>query len=188
MPQGIAVHLGAAPEHLYHLGQLFRVYPSLGNSEDADNYIVVASTNRTVDHGQGETTIFATDSTGDTHNMLDHGAEVLDRDRRIVGAVNVRAALANLRNGYYEVSQEELPPLRAKAHQEALEFAQNRLAMRNAGARDYADNNWGLFAAALLEKDPSRPPLTQTRNSVNWADLDAEEEARAHDPAWDPFF
>lgn len=187
MPQGIAVLVGPASENMFREGYLYRIYPSLANTDDVDNHVVVARTRNASDHGYAETTVFLTDSSGSTHGMLDRGAEALLRHRRIIGRIDVPAALANLGNGYFEVSPQELPSLRQQAHQAAVAFGEQRLAMRNQGALDYADDNWGLFAAMQLDSDPNRPALTQTTNSVDWAALDTEEEERLCDPAWSPF-
>lgn len=185
MSLGIAIYISEAPEEHFKKGKLFRVYPSLSNFEDHRHYVVVAYTERARDHGRPETSIFATNEDGKPVECLDAGAKELSREERIVGEYNVTAALSNLKTGYHLVTEEEFPALRKAAYQAAKDFATNRMCWREKEAVEYADNNWGLFAANLLDAD--RGPLVQTKNSINWKAMDEEDEARATDPEFEPF-
>lgn len=185
MSLGIAIYIGEAPAAHFNQGKLFRVYPSLSNFEDLRHYVVVAYSARATDHGQPETSIFATNEDGAPVTCLDRGAEELMRHERIVGKYDVTAALSNLRTGYHQVTDEEFPALRKAAHQAAKDFATSRICLREKEALEYADNNWGMFAASLL--DAERGPLVQTKNTIDWKAIDEEDEARATDPDFEPF-
>lgn len=187
MAQGIAIYISEAPAEHFIAGKLFRIFPSLSNFEDNRNYVVVAFSPRARDHGQSETTVFATEESGKPVTCIDCGAEELSREERVIGPFNVSTALANLRGGYHEVTEAELPALRKEAYQKALAFSSTHMRMRERDSQEYADNNWGLFAAFILDADPARPKLVSVKNSIGWKQMDEDAEERAHDPEYCPF-
>jgi hypothetical protein len=62
---GLAIRLRAAPGTKFHKGStLYRLVPSLADSEVERTYVVVAVTPQASDHGKMETTVFRTDGRG----------------------------------------------------------------------------------------------------------------------------
>lgn len=170
MPSGIAVRIKDVELRKFFTGSaLFRLYPSLGMSEDEDNHVVVAFSPAAVDHGVRETSIFKCDASGRTARWggLDGGAEALAPCERIVGRYDVEAALANLGGaGYLEVDVEQLEGLRTLAMAQAAIFCETRLTKTTQDVQDYAANNWGMFAAMYLVQQRQRPAPMQSVNHV----------------------
>jgi hypothetical protein len=166
--RGLAVQIGPAGP-AWHAGSLlFQLFPSMGQDEGQDDFVVVACTPAAVDHGQPETTIFKTDIQGRTERFggLDHGAEALTLRHRIVGRHDADAALANLQGGYFAVTWLELEGLRPGAIESARKYAAESLSLGDADARDYAHNNWGMFAAQALDASATRPSMMSSTNHV----------------------
>lgn len=170
MPSGITVHVGPASGHRFHpSSSVYQVFPSLGMFETNDNFVLVAVTDRAVDHGHAETTVFKCDKTGATEAWggLDGGAEALPPAKRVVGRHDHAAALANLgSDGYLIVDSEDLPEIRAIGMNHAKKEASEKLALSESCAEDYASNNWGIFAAMHLVRTGKVKPLALSHNDV----------------------
>jgi hypothetical protein len=172
MPTGIAIKLGPAPADRFQPGSaVYRLWPSLGMSETRDNHVVVAFSAATVDHLLPETTVFKSDEHGNTalYGGLDGGAEAIGPTQRIVGRCDPEAALANLAgSGYVVVDQEDLPDIEPAALLSAETFAKTELKLSEADARDYALNNWGMFAARHVVESGWYPNPVQSNNDLRW--------------------
>lgn len=161
--RGIAIRRGDAPSR-FHVGSaLFQLQPSMGLDAGFNNFVVVAVTPQAVGHGGPETTAFYSSSQGCTKLYGDLGtAEVLTARERIVGRQDTAAALANLR--YLEVPAEREADLHAIGQAAAKAWASEKGVL---DPQDYADNNWGLFAARHLSDEGAQlSPIEH--NSVDW--------------------
>lgn len=153
MARGVAINLGSAKVGNFQRGSaVYRLWPSLGQHENADAHVVVAVTNAAIDHGLPETTVFKSDEQGGTalYGGLDGGAEALEPRQRIVGRHDHAAALANLAGGYLIVSHECLLDIQSAACQHAAAYARKMLKMTDTEAAAYASTNWGMFAVLAV--------------------------------------
>ncbi len=169
MPSGIAVRVDNVDLHGFYRGSaLFRLYPSLGMTEDDDNHVVVALSPAAADHGLPETTVFRCDATGNPARWggLDRGAEALLPNARIVGRFDIEAALANLGAGYMVVNADEVLALQSIAVGQAQACCRQRITRNEEAVRDYAANNWGWFAARHLVEQKRHPAPLQSVNHV----------------------
>lgn len=165
MPSGIAVRLGPADNKQFYDGsQLFRIYPSLGMHEDELNHVVVAF-GIGIDHGKPETTVFFADANGTSRPLR----EALMKQLRVL-AHDIKAALGNLGgSGYIEVQPEELELLRQKGTSAAQNYAIVHLKHKEAQARDYAKNNWGVFAARYAVGTLKKAQPANVLNNIDWS-------------------
>jgi len=173
MAYGIAVlHGAASPQYFRPGSQLFRLFPSKGNDEQTKAWAVVAFGSG-ADHGFKETTVFEVSPDGALQRW---SAELLDPHERVIGRHDVDSALANL--GYLSVTPTEAEALRGPAMAAAVRYARKRFGGEETDAQDYAENNWGLFAAQGLVSSGQRADCVRATNTINWAAIaeqDAEE-------------
>lgn len=165
MPSGIAVRLAPTLNTTPKDSVLFRVYPSLGMYDDDRSHVAVRF-GRGVDHGLLETSVFYADEDG---RCADLGSdELLATTLRIVGRHDVTAALANVCNGYLEVSSDELAPLKEKGTELAKTFATDKLNLEPAHVQEYAELNWGIFASHHLVQTGRFATPVKELNTVDW--------------------
>lgn len=171
MAYGIAVLQGpASPQYFREGSQLFRLFPSKGNDEQTKAWAVVAFGSG-ADHGFKETTVFEVSPDGALQRW---SAELLAPHERVIGRHDVDSTLANL--GYLPVTPAEADVLRGPAMEAAARYARERFRGDETDAQDYAENNWGLFAAQGLVSSGARADCVRATNTINWAAL-AEEVA-----------
>ena len=165
MTNGIAVHVFTKESK----EPVFRLYPSLGMDEDTKQFVVSKSV---TDGAQPYETLVACNATGSSAQYLD--AEALTPRLRIVGQGDVRQALNNL--GYIVVDKAHLDELQTIGVTGALTWYQANIL--GPGAQEYADNNWGLFAAQhLVTQQKALRPLKR-QNSVSWRAHEKEQETK----------
>lgn len=185
MASGIAVlHGPASPKYFREGSQLFRLFPSKGNDEQTKAWAVVAFGSG-ADHGFKETTVFEVAPDGALQRW---SAELLEPHERVIGRHDVDSALANL--GYLPVTLAEAEALRGPAMDAAARYARERFRGTAADTQDYAENNWGLFAAQQLVSSGQRADCIRATNTINWAALaeEAAEERQARLECGEPPF
>jgi hypothetical protein len=171
MVNGVAVKLSDTADGR----PVFQLYPSRGMDESSRQYVVAD----TVDGGgwvaEKHTTLHFCDASGDVSMFTP--TEALAPHLRLVGLdIGVDQAIANL--GYVLIGKHDLEGLQVLGKAAALEWYRANISV--SGETDYAEQNWGIFAAEYLVSSRKVDKPVARRNQVPWQKHESRHARQMH--------
>ena len=173
MTSGIAVRLPTPEGITDQPPPMYRLYPSRGMDEASHQFVVAKMVPAREGVPQPHLTLMFCDASGNTGPYVE--TEALPSQYRLVDNEDVDQTIANL--GYVLVMPEDLPELEVIGKTAAVAWYRENISVP--GEQDYAENNWGLFAAEhLIASQRAAIPKRRT-NSVPWKQHQAYADAKA---------